>query len=438
MYTPICMHIVSTLSITQHFYFNQQEKPGVLVLGQEYTEDKNFKLKKISNSKILTEVILLIITVLAMFLIVSLISFHPSDPSWLQTTWNQPIKNLAGGIGAWSSDILFSVFGILAYAIPLIMLLGCWNIYKNIDKQNCLDFFVISLQLIGGLALIVTSCSLAALNIDNLPNFSSGGIIGSVFSKAILHFFNILGTTLALLCIWAISFTLFTGCSWLTIAEKIGSLVLATISLITNRTRLNNKHQVTEDYFSYHPNKLYNGNNVDYIDPDDVLFSTSPINQLAKERLRNNSKNNELHEDKIPTLILDEIEVTFASKSETATQNKYVKDIFSKPSNIHIPMDDNVNLNKLIDTTTNTQVSDEEKNKNPRETLITSATKIYAESADINTTFTPVKSQIKKGIGPEFPRPNPIRLPTQRELYGNRLMTQKEQELDINQNTYKN
>lgn len=408
----------------------------MLVLGQEYTEDKNIKLKKISNGKILTEVILLIITIWAIFLLVALISFHPSDPSWSQTTWNEPIKNLAGGIGAWSADILFSVFGILAYAIPLVMLLGCWNIFKDIDNQNCLDFFVLSLRLIGGLALIITSCALAALNIDDLPNFSSGGIIGSVFSNAILPWFNILGTTLTLLCIWAISFTLFTGWSWLTIAEKIGALVLAAITLITNRTRSNNKHQATESYVSPHPAKLYDGTSdtADYIDPDDVLFSTAPIKQLAKEGLSNN-KNDQLYPDKVQFLTPDEAKVALDIQAETL--DKYDEDIFSKPSNIPVPMDDEVDLNKPIDPNHVSQAGLQKEAADLAEPLISPVTKIDAE-ADVSTAFTPVKSQIKKGIGPEFPRPNPVRLPTRRELYGNRLTTQKEQELDADQKAFQN
>ncbi|MGP1928301.1 MAG: DNA translocase FtsK 4TM domain-containing protein [Arsenophonus sp. NC-WZS1-MAG3] len=241
-------------------------------MSQKNIEEKNIQLKKISNIKILIEVILLIITILAIFLIMALISFHPSDPSWLQTTWNEPIKNLAGGIGAWSADIFFSIFGILAYPIPLVMLLESWNVFKNIDNQNYLDFFVLSLRLIGGLALIITSCALAALNINDLSNFSSGGIIGSIFSNAILPWFNILEITLALLCIWAISFTLFTGYSWLSIAEKIGALVLAIILLITNRIRNNKKHQTKKAYFSSHSAKMYDRNNIDCIDSNNIFF----------------------------------------------------------------------------------------------------------------------------------------------------------------------
>lgn len=131
----------------------------------------------------------------------------------------------------------FSAFGILAFAIPPLLILGCWAIFQYESQRRYIDFFSLSLRLIGGLALILSSCGLAALNFDDLPNFASGGVIGSVFSNAIMPWFNSLGATLALLFLWAISFTLFTGWSWLTIAEKIGSAVLFPIALLTNRAR---------------------------------------------------------------------------------------------------------------------------------------------------------------------------------------------------------
>lgn len=409
----------------------------MLVLSQDYTEDKDIKFKKISNGKILTKVILLIITIWVIFLMVSLMRFHPSDPSWSETTWNELIKNLVGDIGTYSANILFSIFGILAYVIPLVILLGCWNVFKDIDNQNYLDFFVLSLRLIGGLVLIITSCALAAINIDDLPNFSSGGIIGSIFSNVILTWFNILGTTLALLLIWAISFTLFTRWSWLTIAERIGALVLAKITLITNNTRSNNKHQETETYISPHLSKLDDSispHTADYIDPDDVLFSIPPIKQLAKEGLSNN-KNDQSYRDKGQSLTPDEAKVVLDIQAETL--DKYAEDIFSKPSNIPVTMDDGVDLNQRIDPNHLTQVSDQKETIILAKLLISSVTKIDAED-DASTAFTPVKSQIKKGIGPEFPRPNPVRLPTRRELYGNRLTTQKEQELDAEQKVFQN
>lgn len=76
-------------------------------MSQEYTEDKNIRFTKISNRRRIWEALLILIGIGAIFLMISLLSFHPADPSWSQTTWNEPIQNLGGNIGAWLADILF-------------------------------------------------------------------------------------------------------------------------------------------------------------------------------------------------------------------------------------------------------------------------------------------------------------------------------------------
>ncbi|KLO02744.1 cell division protein FtsK [Morganella morganii] len=76
-------------------------------MSQEYTEDKHIKFRKISSGRRLLEAVLIVIGLCAVFLLVALLSFNPSDPSWSQTNWHEPVKNLAGSIGAWFADILF-------------------------------------------------------------------------------------------------------------------------------------------------------------------------------------------------------------------------------------------------------------------------------------------------------------------------------------------
>ncbi|WP_163435800.1 DNA translocase FtsK 4TM domain-containing protein, partial [Escherichia coli] len=88
-------------------------------------------------------------------------------------------------IGAWLADILFSAFGLLAYAIPIVVVFGCWNALRHQKNREYTDFFSLALRTIGALALVLTSCALADLNFDDIYNFSSGGVIGSLFSKAL-------------------------------------------------------------------------------------------------------------------------------------------------------------------------------------------------------------------------------------------------------------
>ena len=54
-------------------------------MSQEYTEDKHIKFRKISSGRRLLEAVLIVIGLCAVFLLVALLSFNPSDPSWSQT-----------------------------------------------------------------------------------------------------------------------------------------------------------------------------------------------------------------------------------------------------------------------------------------------------------------------------------------------------------------
>jgi len=215
-------------------------------LSQEYTEDKNVTLNRLSSGRRVLEAVLVVIAVFAVFLMAALLSFNQSDPSWSQTSWHGPIHNLGGGVGAWIADTLFFIFGVLAYAIPIIILCLCWAAYRNREQREYFDYFALALRLIGTLALILTSCGLAALNFDDLYNFTSGGVIGSLLSTAMKTWFNSVGATLALLCIWAAGLTLFTGWSWLVIAEKIGAVVLGTTAFVTNRSRRDDHDEYDE------------------------------------------------------------------------------------------------------------------------------------------------------------------------------------------------
>jgi len=206
-------------------------------LSQEYTEDKEVTLSKLSSGRRLLEALLIVIALFAVWLMAALLSFNPSDPSWSQTAWHEPIHNLGGVPGAWLADTLFFIFGVMAYTLPVIIIGGCWFAWRHRQNDDYIDYFAVSLRLIGALALILTSCGLAAINADDIWYFASGGVIGSLLSSALQPMLHSSGGTLALLCIWAAGLTLFTGWSWVSIAEKIGSFILTILTFASNRTR---------------------------------------------------------------------------------------------------------------------------------------------------------------------------------------------------------
>ncbi|SAW40427.1 cell division protein [Klebsiella pneumoniae] len=281
-------------------------------MSQEYTEDKEVKLTKLSSGRRLLEAMLILCSLFAIWLMAALLSFNPSDPSWSQTAWHEPIHNLGGAPGAWLADTLFFIFGVMAYTIPVIIIGGCWFAWRHQENDeyidyfavslrligalaliltSCglaainaddiwyfasgawladtlffifgvmaytipviiiggcwfawrhqendeyIDYFAVSLRLIGALALILTSCGLAAINADDIWYFASGGVIGSLLSTTLQPLLHSSGGTIALLCIWAAGLTLFTGWSWVSIAEKLGGGILSVLTFASNRTR---------------------------------------------------------------------------------------------------------------------------------------------------------------------------------------------------------
>ncbi len=176
-------------------------------------------------------------TFIACYAMVALVTFDPADPSWSQTSWEGPVKNAAGSLGAWMGDVLFFTFGIYAYAIPLAFVSLAWFIFWRPRQLDEIDFFTVGLRMIGALLLLIGVCGLASVNFDDLYYFSSGGLIGDVVEQAISELFGVLGSTLILLSFVAIGFTLLTGISWLTIVDMLGAGVINACQFVVDKVK---------------------------------------------------------------------------------------------------------------------------------------------------------------------------------------------------------
>ena len=248
-------------------------------MDQEYFEDKVVTLKTLTGYQRLREVFSLALLVIAIYLIIALFSFDQADASFSQTALNGPVHNVGGRFGAWLADVLFSAFGVVAYLLPFILLIHCWNVFKQRYLSVELDYFTLALRIIGFLALILSACGLADLSFDDWYNFTSGGILGSLMSYASVPLFGHTGATLILLFIWAVGFTLFTGWSWLTITEKIGITTVDLITFVLDKVRKNktNRRVEREDDESFVHEK---------VTTDDVLLASYNDDSSADEQYR--------------------------------------------------------------------------------------------------------------------------------------------------------
>lgn len=136
------------------------------------------------------------------FLSIALLTFSPADPSWSQTSWGGDISNAGGQFGAWVADTLFFTFGLLAYLLPVLLVIVTWVFFRTRDEDEHIDLMLWGTRLLGLVILILTSCGLADINFDDIWYFSSGGVLGDVLNSLALPTLNLLGTTLVLLFAW--------------------------------------------------------------------------------------------------------------------------------------------------------------------------------------------------------------------------------------------
>ena len=433
-------------------------------MSQEYTEDKDVSLQPLSSGRRLLEALLILVALFAIYLMVSLVSFNPSDPSWSQTAWHEPIHNIGGSVGAWLADTLLFIFGIMAYAIPPVIIGLCWITFRQRDRQDYIDYFAVGLRLIGVLALVVTTCGLAALNADDIWYFASGGVIGSLVSNAMAPWFSSAGGTLTLLCVWAAGITLYTGWSWLTIAEKIGGAVMSILTFASNRSRHDEpweeEYDEEEDIVESRPVRKVA---VDEVEEDVLLAAPRKHDVIEVEQQEDQDPLLAKEAAPVSTLAAQPVAPsTVAPVAPAVTPSPAAA--FAAPASQTAPDLSAAATPAFKEASEQPQpplyrfeipeaqpAAVTEQDEGPQMGNWREATQfpemaggVASAAAAVTATqmpsgsspFVPVfgtapegdyNPQVKQGIGPELPRPNPVKIPTRRELasFGIKLPSQR-------------
>ena len=457
-------------------------------MSQEYTEDKEVSLQPLSSGRRLLEALLIIVAIFAVYLMVALLSFNASDPSWSQTAWHEPIHNLGGTVGAWLADTLLFIFGVMAYAIPPVILGLCWITFRQRDQRDYIDYFAVALRLIGVLALVITTCGLAAINADDIWYFASGGVIGSLVSNAMAPYFSGAGGTLTLLCVWAAGLTLYTGWSWLTIAEKIGGAVMGVLTFASNRSRRDDEWHEEDDEPQDKPllkNAPVDSDDDDILlakpkkfaadeqddDEQDPLFarpaaaagvaaaaSAAPVHSsaaaaytpLAAQPQNPSPAQFAAPETAAPAAPSPSQHDAFAAVPVQAQYEGGVADYQpeAQPAaspplyRFDVPQETPAPVQPLVDEGDGPQLGNwrDVPSAAPspfdftpgQSEPLAAAGQVAGAAAPFMPVFSAVSDadgnpQVKQGIGPELPRPNPVKLPTRREMasYGIKLPSQR-------------
>ncbi len=183
--------------------------------------------KQLSGMQRLLEAGLLFFSVFAMFMMLALFSFDAADPGWAQTGYQTPVRNLGGAVGAYLSDLLLNLFGLIAYSLPFVVAIIGWLLFQKFHQLMQLDYFTLGLKLVGFFMFYLGITSIASMNFDDVFYFSAGGILGDALSNTLLPYFSFVGSTLIFLLFTCAGFVLLTGFSWLKFIEGVGQYTIA-------------------------------------------------------------------------------------------------------------------------------------------------------------------------------------------------------------------
>jgi DNA segregation ATPase FtsK/SpoIIIE, S-DNA-T family len=177
-------------------------------------------------SALLREVWWLAAVGLALYLGMILLTYHAVDPGWSRIGGDQPLLNAGGAFGAWLSDLLLYLFGASAWLWVMLSLYFVWWGYRRIGSGECEHRQGLSISLIGFLLVLLSSSALEAMRFHSLPltlPLTAGGALGDSLSQLLQGVFGFDGGTVLLLLAWGAGLSLFTGLSWLELAEKVGA-----------------------------------------------------------------------------------------------------------------------------------------------------------------------------------------------------------------------
>jgi S-DNA-T family DNA segregation ATPase FtsK/SpoIIIE len=171
----------------------------------------------------LREIAVLVFFAVALFFLISLITFNNEDAGWTHSGAIQKVTNAGGFFGAWIADFTLSFFGLCAYLFPVIL---CWHGYLIYSQggQN-LQKITIALHWLGYMATIVSGAALLylyVLRVGIAIPLGTGGILGQETGDSVLILFGNSGATLFLIVLLLSGITLSTELSWLSFIDLIG------------------------------------------------------------------------------------------------------------------------------------------------------------------------------------------------------------------------
>ncbi|CAN1523046.1 FtsK DNA segregation ATPase FtsK/SpoIIIE and related proteins [Methylophilaceae bacterium] len=188
------------------------------------------------SAKLVKEAWWLVLVLVGLYITVILFTYHPEDPSWSHmATENAVIQNRGGNVGAWLSDMMLYLFGFSAWWWAVLAFYAMWLVYLKLEAVDASEKPFLLFNFIGFAILLMASCALEAGHLISLPAtlpIDPGGMLGTSVDSLLRTMFGYVGSSMFLLLMFVVGFSLFTGWSWIMLTEKFGAGIIASYEFI--------------------------------------------------------------------------------------------------------------------------------------------------------------------------------------------------------------
>ena len=181
---------------------------------------------------------MLISIAVASYILVALYSYNAQDAAWSHSGTNSDIQNFGGVTGAWIADLSFYLFGFLAFLLPVMIFYNGIILVKTRNSSVEERYQMLVIRWSGFIVTLISGCALASLHFGVEPGAmpaDAGGILGQITGNYFSQGLGFLGATVLHLALFLAGLTLFSGISWLAVADNIGRFTLMLIDKAFDR-----------------------------------------------------------------------------------------------------------------------------------------------------------------------------------------------------------
>ena len=176
------------------------------------------------SQRIVREGSLIIAFLVGLVLLISLLTYSPTDPGFTTTGSGALVENAVGQVGAWTADVLLHMFGYFAYIFPAALGLRIFLLFRQDESHRVISWRMLAIRAVGIMLLAIGACALATLHFSMPADFTwlAGGWIGNSMANASVPVFAILGSTLIFLALFLLGLTVCFEISWILVVDKVG------------------------------------------------------------------------------------------------------------------------------------------------------------------------------------------------------------------------